>query len=176
MTLQSQPLTLDHGAGLVPSHIGETEFGVSTNLWKTGGYQGSYIKLDVMVRGEYHSEGRELTRMADLLGRPTFQEQFARTGFGAGLRFAHAGIIEARVLGSLGQETSHFTTFEDYGQADIDDPGDVGKTAADDTYRSINEAYEYSPYHRSAFDGVGNRLRLLTNSFSSVNVDLRIRF
>ncbi|MBF94540.1 MAG: hypothetical protein CMH58_05200 [Myxococcales bacterium] len=176
MTLQNQPLTLDHGAGLVPSHIGETEFGVSTNLWKTGGYQGSYIKLDVMVRGEYHSEGRELTRMADLLGRPTFQEQFARTGFGAGLRFAHAGIIEARVLGSLGQETSHFTTFEDYGQADIDDPGDVGKTAADDTYRSINEAYEYSPYHRSAFDGVGNRLRLLTNSFSSVNVDLRIRF
>lgn len=176
MRIADRTLTIDHGAGLRPAHIGETEFGVSTNLWKAGGYQGSYLKLDLMVRGEYHSEGRELNRLADLLGRPTFQEQFARVGFGGGLRFAHGGMLEARILGSLGEETTHFATFEDYGTADPEDPGDINKNESDDTYRSINEAYEYSPYHRNTFDGVGNRLRLLANQFYNISVDIRIRF
>jgi hypothetical protein len=166
--------TLDFGAGLVPDHIGGTEFGVSGTLWKTGGSQGSYVKADMLLRAEYHSEGRTLNRLSDLFGRPTFQEQFARIGLNGGLRFATAGILEARLLGSIGSETSHFATFEDIGKADDSDPSDA--TAADEMVGTINHAYEYSPYFREAYDGVGNRFKLLDSTFYSISADLRIRF
>jgi hypothetical protein len=167
----------DFGDGIKPRHIGGTEFGVSTGLWSSGkGGSKSYVKGDILVRGEYVSEGREFNRMSDLLGRPTAEEQFARVGINAGLRFATAGMLEARLLGSMGKETPHFTTFEDVGTADKQDPSDDVLPAGSPDANTINHAYEYSPYYREAFDGVGNRFKLLENSFYSLNFDVRIRF
>ena len=168
--------TIDFGAGIKPRHIGGTEFGVSTSVWKSGGAGSkSYLKTDFLVRGEYVSEGREFNRMSDLLGRPTYEEQFARVGLNAGLRFATAGMLEARLLGAIGQETSHFTTDEKTGRADDGDPGDRALIAGEEA-GTINKAYEYSPYFRYAFDGVGNQFKLINSTFYSINFDMRIRF
>ena len=165
------------GAGIKPRHIGGTEFGVSTGLWSSGGAGSkSYLKADLLLRGEYISEGREFNRMSDLLGRPTAEEQFARVGVNGGLRFATAGMLEARLLGSIGQETSHFATFEDVGDADVNDPTDSSLSDNNKSRNTINQAYEYSPYFRWAFDGVGNRFKLMDNTFYSVSFDVRIRF
>ena len=114
--------------------------------------------------------------MSDLLGRPTFEEQYARVGFNAGLRFATAGMLEARLLGAYGKETSHFNSFEDVGDADDSDPSDATLPEGDDRRLTINHPYEYSPYFREAFDGVGNRFKLLDSSFYSISFDVRIRF
>ena len=46
----------------------------------------------------------------------------------------------------------------------------------DDRRNTINQSYEYSPYFRWSFDGVGNRFKLMDNSFYSVSFDVRIRF
>jgi len=175
--INGQKRSLDFGAGIKPRHIGGTEFGVSTGLWSSGGAGSkSYLKGDLLLRGEYISEGREFNRMSDLLGRPTAEEQFARIGINGGLRFATAGMLEARLLGSIGQETSHYTTFEDVGDADSGDPTDAGLADGDDRRNTINQSYEYSPYFRWSFDGVGNRFKLMDNSFYSVSFDVRIRF
>ncbi|MDE0883810.1 MAG: hypothetical protein OSB21_14555, partial [Myxococcota bacterium] len=67
-------------------------------------------------------------------------------------------------------------TFEDVGTADKQDPSDDILPAGSPDANTINHAYEYSPYYREAFDGVGNRFKLLDNSFYSLNFDVRIRF
>ena len=85
-------------------------------------------------------------------------------------------MLEARLLGSIGQETSHFATFEDVGDADVNDPTDSSLSDNNKSRNTINQAYEYSPYFRWAFDGVGNRFKLMDNTFYSVSFDVRIRF
>ena len=86
-----------------------------------------------------------------------------------------SGDARARLLGAIGQETSHFTTDEKTERADDGDPGDRALIAGEEA-GTINKAYEYSPYFRYAFDGVGNQFKLINSTFYSINFDMRGRF
>lgn len=122
--------------------------------------------IDVSANATYYSEGRDYSVVSDAFKEQTYSDQWVNTGVNAGIFFRAFEYFFFDATGSLGYDSEHLLTIEDFGTDGSDDNEQI----------NLENVNERNPYYDPAIDTVGRRLLLEQSLHLGILVHAGITF
>lgn len=167
------PLAAQSGGSLTgyfPRHVGGFRGGVEIVPYEDVKLNQRFT-IDVSASATYHSEGRDYSVISDVVQEQTYTDQWVRTALHAGIFFRAFEYFFFDATGTLGYDTEHLLTIEDFGQ---DLP--TSEEGEENDQVNLENVAERNPHYNPALDTVGRRLAIEQSLHLGILVHAGITF